>query len=100
MKNIIKFTIFILILTATQIVYGQKNKNNTSTVILSTHMHCGSCEQKVEQALIYSKGVKRVNADHTKSIVEVKFNNKKTNIDNIIAELEKINYKAKVIKEE
>jgi len=101
MKNIFKTTcIIILILSSCSLTAQEtdkQKKNNITSSVFSASMNCNACEQKIEQTLINMKGIRKVDADHTTGLIEVTFNNKKTNLEGILAELEKIGFKAKHI---
>lgn len=57
-------------------------------------MSCMHCERRLESALKEIKGVKKVKADHTAGILEVEYNEKKTDLDAIINAVRETGYEA------
>ena len=69
------------------------------TVVLTTQpeMHCQNCEKKIKNNIRFEKGIK---TNLEKKTVTIEYDADKTNVQNIIAGFEKINYKATEVKEE
>ena len=72
------------------------------TVVLTTQpeMHCQNCEKKIKNNIRFEKGIKTIKTNLEKKTVTIKYDADKTNVQNIIAGFEKINYKATEVKEE
>jgi copper chaperone len=51
--------------------------------IKTTGMHCGSCEQLVQESVSELPGIKKVKANHKKAMVEVSFDETKATFDDI-----------------
>lgn len=68
------------------------------TVVLKTspEMHCANCENKIKNNIRFEKGIKEIETNLEEKTVTIKYDAEKTNVDNIIAGFEKINYKASV----
>lgn len=66
------------------------------TAVFNTtpEMHCSSCENRIKEGLKFEKGVKDVVTDLTAKTVTVKYDADKTNEQNIVAALAKINFTA------
>ena len=71
------------------------------TVVLTTQpeMHCQNCEKKIKNNIRFEKGIKTIKTSLEKKTVTIEFDADKTNVQNIIAGFEKINYKATEVKE-
>jgi copper chaperone CopZ len=50
---------------------------------VKTNMHCGSCKDKIEAALKADAGITLASADVKSKVVTVKFDDEKTNPENI-----------------
>lgn len=72
------------------------------TVVLTTQpeMHCQNCEKKIKNNIRFEKGIKTIKTNLEKKTVTIEYDADKTNVQNIIAGFEKINYKATEVKEE
>ena len=71
------------------------------TVVLTTkpEMHCQNCEKKIKNNIRFEKGIKTIKTNLEKKTVTIEYDADKTNVQNIIAGFEKINYKATEVKE-
>ncbi len=71
------------------------------TVVLTTQpeMHCQNCEKKIKNNIRFEKGIKTIKTNLEKKTVTIEYDADKTNVQNIIAGFEKINYKATEVKE-
>lgn len=71
------------------------------TVVLTTRpeMHCQNCEKKIKNNIRFEKGIKTIKTNLEKKTVIIEYDADKTNVQNIIAGFEKINYKATEVKE-
>ena len=63
-------------------------------------MHCTSCETLIERALEKTEGIIKVKADYPTEIVEVEFDESKTNIEIIFAIIKQKGYEPFLIKED
>jgi len=63
-------------------------------------MHCQNCEKKIKNNIRFEKGIKTIKTNLEKKTVTIEYDADKTNVQNIIAGFEKINYKATEVKEE
>ncbi len=88
MKNVI----FIVSLMLTTVVFGQTKKEETVTI--KTDMQCSMCENFIKEALIYTKGIKKVETNLEKDLIVVVYKPKKTNPDAIRNVIAKVGYDA------
>jgi copper chaperone CopZ len=64
------------------------------TVTLNVYgMSCSGCENKIEEELMKSDGIKSVKADHTRNLVTVKYDNKKITLKKIKEIIKNTGYK-------
>lgn len=87
-----KKTIFIMSLLLTTLAIAQKNKEET--VAIQTDMQCSMCENLIKEALIYTKGITKVETNLEKDIVVVVYKPQKTNPDAIRHAIAKVGYDA------
>ena len=74
-------------------------KGNEKTVQLKiTGMTCAGCSSHATQTLEGVKGVSSVDLEYPGDIAIIKYNPKETNSEALIKAIEKINYKAEVVK--
>lgn len=81
-----------LSLFLTSQLFAQKNKSQT--IQIQTSAQCGSCKDRIENTLNYSKGISFSELNMETKKVEIKFNPKKTDYIKIKAILNKIGYDA------
>jgi mercuric ion binding protein len=86
-----------LILIITGIGLGQASKGPAELKIKSSVV-CGMCKDRVENGLIYEKGVKEVTVDLEAKEVTVKYTATKTTPDEIRTALSKLGYDADDVK--
>ena len=73
----------------------------TKTVKLKiTGMTCAGCSNHVTQTLEGVKGVSKVDLEYPGDVATIEYDVKETNKEELIAEIEKINYKAEEVKDE
>lgn len=91
--------IMLAVMISTALACGAKD---IKTVVLKTspEMHCANCENKIKSNIRFEKGIKEIETNLKDKTVTIKYDTDKTNVDNIIAGFEKINYKATVVTEE
>lgn len=77
-------------------VIAQK-KNNVKVVKLQTSAHSEMCKAKIEKTLSYEKGIIGSELDRESQILTVKYNPKKTKVENIIKVIENLGHQAKEI---
>lgn len=87
-----KKVIFIMSLMLTTVVFGQTKKEETVTI--KTDMQCSMCEENIKQALIYTKGVKKVETNLEKDLVVVIYKTAKTSPEEIRNAIAKAGYDA------
>jgi len=51
--------------------------------IKTNGMHCGGCEANASDTLMDLDGVQKVKADHKKSVIEVKYDDKKVSVEDL-----------------
>jgi copper chaperone CopZ len=91
-----KTILFVLAVCFSQVLFSQNVKKQT--VIIQTSAQCGDCEERIEGALNYTKGVKFAELDLESKKVTVQFLTKKTSIETIKAIIAKIGYDADDVK--
>ncbi len=75
-------------------------KGNEKTVQLKiTGMTCSGCSSHATKTLEGIKGVSSVDLTYPGDIATIKYNPKETNAKELIKAIEKINYKAEVVKD-
>lgn len=57
-------------------------------------MSCAHCERRLENAVKEIKGVKKVKADHVAGVLTVEYNEKNTNIEELINVVRQTGYEA------
>ena len=83
-------TIFLTILLGFASISMAQKAPKFQTVEIKTSALCGECEERIENKLNYSKGVKFADLDLDTKIVTVKFKTKnlnETDIKNLVASL-------------
>lgn len=76
------------------------NAAKTKTVKLKiTGMTCAGCSNHVTKTLEEVKGVSTVNLEYPGDVATVEFDADKTTVEELITAVEKINYKAEIVKE-
>jgi periplasmic mercuric ion binding protein len=63
-------------------------------VQIKTSAVCGMCEKTIEEALLYTKGVKEASLDVPTAMVTVKYRADKTDLDKIKAAINAVGYTA------
>ncbi|MFK8036819.1 MAG: heavy-metal-associated domain-containing protein [Crocinitomicaceae bacterium] len=87
-------TIFLtIILGFATIVFAQK-PSKYQTIKIKTSAICGECEERIENKLNYSKGVKFADLDLETNIVTVRFKTKKMTSTDVKALITSIGYHA------
>ena len=73
---------------------------NTKTVKLKiTGMTCAGCSNHVTQALKNVDGVIKIDLEYPGDVATIEYDSKKTTPKELIAAIEKINYKAEIVNE-
>ena len=57
-----------------------------------TGIHCTGCEQRVTRVLEQLPGVKVLNADHQKGVVEVRLNQAQASLEEVRERIEQLGY--------
>ena len=73
-----------------------QNSESFQQVIFQTNGTCNSCKNKIEYALTYEKGVKKVNYDLATSKVSVTYNEKKTTPQKLQKAIQDLGFKAEI----
>jgi periplasmic mercuric ion binding protein len=75
-------------------------KENDKTIKLKiTGMTCAGCSSHVTQTLEEVKGVTKVDLEYPGDVATIEYDSKATNKEELIAAIEKINYKAEEVKD-
>ena len=74
--------------------FSQSTNKKLITAIIKTSAQCGDCEQRIEDALNYTKGVKYAELNLESNSVTVKFKPSKIGLEEIKAILNKTGYDA------
>lgn len=72
----------------------------TETLKLCVSIHCHACEELIIDNLAFERGIRDIKIDLDNRTVEVKYNKRRTNLDNIRASLERLGYEVWAIVEE
>ena len=87
-------TIFLTILLSIASIAVAQKQNKFQTIEIKTSALCGECEERIENKLNYSKGVKFADLDLETKIVTVKFNTKKLSADDVKKLIASVGYHA------
>ncbi|MGM9753875.1 MAG: heavy-metal-associated domain-containing protein [Candidatus Cryptobacteroides sp.] len=77
----------------------KKKAKDELEVKFKVNLHCHSCVEKITQNVGFEKGVKDIDVDLEKGIVEIEYNPKKTSPEKLQAAIEKLGYTATIIPE-
>ena len=69
-------------------------------VLFSVDMHCGKCVDKIRDNVSFEKGVKDMKVSLEERTVWIKYDASKTSEQKLAAALEKLGYKAEVVRPE
>lgn len=72
----------------------KKKVKKEAVVVFKVDLHCHNCVEKISQNVGFEKGVKDMDVDLKKGIVEIKYNPEKTSVEKLQKALEKLGYKA------
>ena len=89
----------IVILFTAGYVLAQKPSTKTK-VNIQTNMDCESCKKKIIDYMTFEKGVTEISAEVSTKIVTIEYRNNRTTEDKLVKAIEKLGYKAEVIKED
>lgn len=91
--------ILIFALIATSSIFAQKSDpNKTGKAIIKTSAECGSCKERLEGVLNYTKGVKFAELNVLEKTLEVHFNPSKINVEEIRKIISETGYDADDLK--
>ncbi len=90
--------VFMLIVTA-GLLLAQKNADQKA-IKVQTNLDCHACKVKIEKYMAFEKGVTSVEADVSTKIVTIGYRSSRTNEEKLCKAIEKIGYKAEVVKDE
>ena len=77
----------------------KKSKKETVTFFIES-MDCENCIKKIEKNIAFEKGVTDLTCDLSAKTVKVIYRTDKTNVKKLLAAFDKIDKKAKVLKED
>lgn len=83
-----------LIITLAFLSLGAYAEKKEATFTVNPPLVCNNCETKVKENLRFEKGVKSVKPSAKKGIVEVTYDDTKTDVPTIIQGFKKIGYEA------
>lgn len=89
--------IFTLLVTSTLIAQNN-DPNTTGEVIIKTSAECGSCKERLENVLNYTKGVKFAELNIADKTLNVHFNPKKITFEEIKKIISETGYDADEVK--
>ncbi len=89
----------IILVNTTGKIMAQK-PSGREEVKIQTDLHCESCKKKIVDYMTFEKGVTAISADVDSKIVTIGYRTNRTNEEKLVKALEKLGYKAVVIKEE
>ena len=90
MKYLLAFSLIFFVGTS----FAQDKKAKTETISFKVSVICGSCKDRIEKKLNYTKGVVFAEVDLDKKIVTVKYKTKNLNQDLIKGIVSKVGYDA------
>lgn len=90
-------TIFLLFILAV-LPHSGNGQKKLETIVLKTSAQCGDCEQRIEDALNYTKGVKFAELNLVENTVTVKYKKSKISLDEIKTILNNTGYDADEMK--
>ena len=89
--------IILIVLMAGGMSATAQTKNEENVEIKSSVI-CGMCQRTIEYDLTFQKGVKSVNVDLEKKVIQITFNTKKTDVDKLRKRITEIGYNADDLK--
>jgi periplasmic mercuric ion binding protein len=81
-----------------QTANAQEKKSKLETVIIQTSAECGDCEDRIEEMLNYTKGIKFSELDLETKKLTVKYATKKISLAEIKTKLSELGYDADEVK--
>jgi mercuric ion binding protein len=100
MKTIMKIFLFTTLLAMPLLLSAQNKNKEAKSVKFVTSMTCEDCVNTIMSNLPKEKGVKDVKCDLKTKEVTIKYQQEKTNPEQLQRSLEKLGYTAKQVKEE
>ena len=98
-KLLVVKALMAFVLCFTVVNASADNKKKISEVTYKVEMDCSSCVSKITKNIPYEKGVKDLDVDFKAQTVTIKYREDKTNKENLVKALEKLDFKAEEIKE-
>lgn len=95
MKNVLMMVFAIMFV---QVVNAQEKKAKYETVVILTSAECGDCEERIANAMNYTKGVKYAELDIESKKLTVKFQPAKISLETIKLKLVELGYDADELK--
>jgi copper chaperone CopZ len=96
---VIAFTAFTFAGSGKAFAQDQPKDDKTATMKCWVSMTCENCKAKVEKNIAYEKGVKDLQVDLPSKIVTIKYRTDKTSPEKLTKAIQKLGYKAEVVKE-
>ena len=97
MKNGIML-MFVMVMVITSCATSKSGESTKMTSFIQTNAQCGDCKERIEGLLNYEKGIIYSNLDLETKIVEVKYNTKKTSLEEVKKVISGIGYNADEVK--
>ena len=98
MRNMKKGMLLLFALMFLQTANAQEKKSKLETVIIQTSAECGDCEDRIEEMLNYTKGIKFSELDLETKKLTVKYATKKISLAEIKTKLSELGYDADEVK--
>ena len=98
MRNMKKGMLLLFTLMFLQTANAQEKKSKLETVIIQTSAECGDCEDRIEEMLNYTKGIKFSELDLETKKLTVKYATKKISLAEIKTKLSELGYDADEVK--
>ena len=96
-KDIMRRIIILLVLIAGGMSATAQNKNESKAEIKSSVI-CPMCQRTIEYDMTFQKGVKSVEVNLDNKIIEIYYNPKKTNVEELRKRITQIGYNADSLK--
>ncbi|TVR78926.1 MAG: heavy-metal-associated domain-containing protein [Chitinophagaceae bacterium] len=97
MKKLLKysaFTLFFIIMYSTSL----QAQRNVAEVDIKSSVLCKTCEKIILEALAFERGVRSAEVDIENKIITVRYNERRTDIDQIREAISKVGYDADHVK--
>lgn len=78
----------------------KEKKKKEEIVIFSVNMTCGNCQARIERHVSWEKGVKDLKVDLEHKTVTIKYDPKKTSVEELDKAVESLGFTSDVVKSE